>query len=196
MNCPIGCGATPVQWSTVCPVAHRKGGIPYIVALNCEYSPTDAELESPAYWCSLLAIIPAPVVSISPVLLGEKPDSTFTEEQQSSCSPPEITGQTNKITFSTTELDNTVTGLRTTWFKDYNYWLDLNANYRRYKFGYIDCEGYFYGFLTDVSFKAWTVKPQLATSREMWKGEMSWFGAETKPFYVANLVGLLQGGCP
>lgn len=196
MACATGCGYIPSQIVLTCPKGYRKSGIPYFVVASCELAPTDDEIEDPDWWCAQMAEVDIPI-AISPYLLGEKPESTFTDSIQGSCTPAEIDGETQLVTFSTTELDTNSTGARDVQYTDVDWFENTKLYQRQLIFGYIDCAGLFYGFNRDVQFRASLVIGNQTIMKQKWMGQMSWFGTQNKPFNIPNLVSILQGtGCP
>lgn len=192
--CDVSCQLLPTAWAANCARQTRRAGIDYFVVMSCDLAPSVTDLEDSTWWCTQIT---AGTVAISPALVGEKPAPSYTTARFRSCVPEEVQGRTNTINFMSYEVENTNSGTRSAQFKDFNFWNDFQANYRRYQIGYIDCNGNFFGIITDFAAQVANTLTNTGDEAAKWEGNITWQSLqELKPYYVANLVGLLQGGCP
>lgn len=122
-----------------CKPTPRKGGIPYIVAVNCGFTFTDVTLTSE--WESALT---AGMVTLLPVGIGSKPETDKTKQRFTSCDPEQTSNILHILNFRTYDADlvnNT----------DFAKWKQLYSDSSNYLFFYVDCNDNIYSNIEDNS---------------------------------------------
>lgn len=79
-------------------------------------------------------------VSISPIGYGEEPATSNTSERLTACTPEDVISRTHQINFTSKDTDAD--------FAEVDFWNTVIINRKRYRFGWIGCDGNFYGNLT------------------------------------------------
>lgn len=163
--CSSSCGnnAAVPRFPTGCVFDKRKGGIPNLIFISCNFrfagaGETTVTITAPdgstfqvgkitdhASWA---AGVQHDMIRISPEGLGEKPQSTFTQQRVSSCRPEEIASETHVINFQSYQVDNDN-------FWDREYWNQVRTQFNKFRLLYWDCnENVFYsGDVTDPGFE-------------------------------------------
>lgn len=154
MLCSSSCGggsAVP-RFPTGCVLETRKGGIPNLIFMSCNVrfagdGETSVSLTTPTGstiqvgkitdYTSWAILVQNNMVRISPEGLGDKPESTYTQQRLSSCRPEQIASETHTINFQSYQVD-------TDNFSDRTYWNQVRRNFDKYRLVYIDCNGIIY----------------------------------------------------
>lgn len=163
--CSSSCGnnAEVPRFPTGCVFEKRKGGIPNLIFISCNFRFADSDESSVSITdpngvtfsvgritdsTSWAAGVQHNMIRISPEGLGEKPQSSFTNARFSSCRPEEIASETHAINFQSFQVDNDN-------FYDRTYWQTVRTNFNKYRLLYWDCnENLFYtGDPTDPGFE-------------------------------------------
>lgn len=120
-----------------CDITARKGGIPYIIAVNCGFTFTD--VKSLSEWESALG---AGMISLLPIGIGSKPETEKTKVRYDSCNPEKTSNIMHTINFRTYDadlVDNT----------DFAKWKEFYKNSANYLFFYVDCNDNIYANTED-----------------------------------------------
>ncbi|MGL5130966.1 MAG: hypothetical protein ACRC78_00490, partial [Planktothrix sp.] len=177
------CNILPAQLRNKCEVSIRKGGISGLVFKECGVRFND--ITDPAEWCKMVKL---GLVVGTGRLTGSKAKSSPTKKRTQSCSPETTIGETFNITFMSYEADNEN-------FEDFKYWNRIKEFANRFDFGYITCDGLFYGFYPfgiDVD----NVIEDSSDGTSHWEGNITWQGTKTpRPTSIRNLEQLLAGNC-
>ena len=140
----------------------QDGGIKYLIVADADIEDYITDPTSATQWQD--AIDNGQVEIVGP-LLAEIPEASPNTQRTTSCAPAK-----------------TVQKARTLSFEDYNtskenteFYNDLIANSLGFKFGYVDCNDSFYGFLEDVSFDVTRIHEQENdTGTTKWVGSIAW----------------------
>lgn len=167
-----------------CGLKTRSGGISRLVFAACNLEFND--INDTAEWCQYVA--EGRIVMSSPVV-GQKPKGTATKKRLSSCQSESVIGFERTVTFIDNAADNDE-------FRDFDFYNVLSENPSLYKFGFITCEGFFYGFVDDFTIEVDHVIEDNNLGNSFWDGIISWTGFKMlKPINIPNLVSILQGNC-
>lgn len=119
------------------------------------------------------------MVRISPEGLGDKPESTYTQQRLSSCRPEQIASETHTINFQSYQVD-------TVNFSDRTYWNTVRNNFDKYRLVYIDCNGIIY-YSDDVEDPGFEFVPTALGY------VMPQIGQTDSAYYQANLSFVYEG---
>lgn len=183
--CPAECVLFPPNFAdNGCDTTFRSGGVSNFVIASCDVP----ELSNLSI-AQICEYIQQGKIVISPELGGEIAEPETTTVDDTSCRPDSISGYTWNLAFTAYPADNVN-------FTDYDFWNGLKRDYRRYKFGFLTCEGFFVGWIPRVTFSAGNVRPRKSTESSYWAGSLSWLGFEDyAPQRISGLVEALNGGC-
>ncbi len=140
--CATDCHVNPPCFAEDCDITTRPSGIQFLIFFACDFS-FDATVDAVPYgpiadytvWETAIA---NGHIGLSPEGFGSKPQSTPQTERVSACLPEAIISETHTIAFTSKSMDNTN-------LTDATYWNNIKTNYKRYRLGYVGCDGYFYG---------------------------------------------------
>lgn len=164
-----------------CGSAPRPGGIKRFIFVKCDV--TFADITDLAEWATKIA---AGDVRASGDILGSKPKGSFTQKRLSSCAPEQVVGKVSTINFIDNNADpNSHPTVDS--YADYLFWNSIQENYRALDFGYITCDGLFYGLIPS---KTWTLqiddtRPDNSDDNANFDGSISYSGI---PMYVPVLL--------
>lgn len=163
--CSSSCGnnAAVPRFPTGCVFDKRKGGIPNLIFISCNWrfagdgettvavtTPTGSTIQVGKItdWWAWALGVQHNMIRISPEGLGDKPESSFTTARFSSCRPEEIASETHNINFQSYQIDADN-------FSDRTYWQTVRTNFTKYRLLYWDCNGiiYYSGDVTDPGFE-------------------------------------------
>lgn len=192
--CSSSCNAAVPRFPTGCTFEKRAGGIPNLLFLSCNArfaaaNQTSVSVTTPTGsiisvgritdYLSWALLVQNNMVRTSPVGLGEKPESTFTNQRFASCLPEEISSETHIINFQSYQMDNDN-------YYDRTYWQNVRTNFTKFRLMYLDCNDviYYTGDPTDPGFEfvptsLGYIIPQV--------------GQTDKAFYQANLSFVYEG---
>ena len=140
--CDSGCTvALPFPYSNACGVDPLPGGINRIAFLQCDHEFTD--ITDQAEWDTAIANGEAVV---SGILLGSKPQGTFTKKRVSSCSPERVIGGEKTIVFQDSNRSEVHGDCSI-----YTFWNTILANPAAYRLVFFTCDGYAYGPIDDFT---------------------------------------------
>lgn len=135
MICESACAQdVPQHPSAGCGVTPRAGGIAYLIFKKCDVEFVD--ITDTGEWETKIA---AHEVHATGMLLANKPQGSFNRKKLSSCFPEQVVSGQKQIDFSDYNSDDTN-------FEDYTFWNTLINNQTLYHFGWLTCDGLFYGF--------------------------------------------------
>lgn len=161
--CPSICApALPTSITGGCGITPRSGGISKFAFIKCDYQFTD--LSSRAEWEAAVA---SGDVVFSGLLLAQKPKGSFTKKRISSCSPEQLVGKENQVTFQDYNSDPEDC-------KDVDFWNTIVQNSSSYQWGYYTCDGYFYGVVDEFSIEVDHVIEDNSTGNIFFDGTISW----------------------
>lgn len=129
------------DWSKNCDLTNRTGGIPFLTFVKCDpdYThPNDTGDLSP--WTNLeniKAAICAGILYITAEIIGQKPKGTFTKKRLTSCSPEQTVSGVKTVTFQDYNADEEN-------LLDYNFWAGIDKNKRFMAVGWITCAELWY----------------------------------------------------
>jgi hypothetical protein len=124
--------ATMADFAKKCKITPRKGGIPYLGAIDCDVDFTD--ITDTTEWS---AAITGGSVVLFPEGIGSKPETEETFTRLSSCKSEQRTNEVHVLNFRTHDGDLTAN-------TDFAQWKVVDGNYENYRFFYIDCNGNIY----------------------------------------------------
>lgn len=188
--CAASCSAAVPRYPTGCTFSKRKGGIPNLIFMSCNWKFATAaegsvQIQTPTGSIITTGVITDPtswdigiqndMIRISPTGLGEKPESTFTTARFSSCLPEEISDETHAINFQSFQIDPDN-------FYDRAYWNNVRTNFPKFRLIYIDCNDiiYYTGDVSDPGFEfvptaLGYVIPQVGqTDKAYYQANLSW----------------------
>ena len=185
ISCSPSCAVLPPRPAGEgCGKTLRPGGIARLIFAACNVSFTN--ILDPAEWCQLVG---EGKIVVSGEVVGQKAKGNFTKKRTSSCSPETVTGIERAVTFMDYggDLENST---------DFDFYNGIQRNPSLYKFGYLTCDGYFYGFIDQFSTEIDVVTEDSNLGSTMWDGTISWQGYDmVKPVYIPNLINYLQHNC-
>jgi hypothetical protein len=175
--------------SGACDFVDRKGGIPRLTFLECQYSETDPTFRAAGGWTNVDNVkdaICGEILFITGEVLGSKPAPSFTKKRLGSCSP-----------------EKTISGVQTISFTDFNhdadllvefdFWQAIVDNKRNLVFGWVTCDDLWYQYDGDWDIE---IGEQIEDTKD---GNAFFAGTITlsekniiKPIYVAGLNAMLN----
>lgn len=185
--CSPNCTIRPPQPpDNGCTPDRRGGGISRLVFATCDFEIAEGTIFNSRNWCS--AVYSGKVVVSSPVT-GQKPKGSQTTKRFTSCAPETVTGYERSVTFMDYTADNEN-------YSDYDFYNTIQRDPSKFKFGYITCDGYFTGFITNFTIEVSPVIEEVNTGSSMWDGTVKWTGLEMpEPIFIPNFLDILTGNC-
>ena len=140
------------------------GGIAGWIAKKCSY--TFVDIEDDTEWETAIAAKDVFGRVNGSRILGGLPDPEFTEKKRGSCGQNEVQKQTRTVALTDVENDATfsVDGL-------YNF---LAQKYKGYEFGFVTCDGRFFGWFSNVYVKTWFTAAESNEDDSMWHAEFKY----------------------
>jgi hypothetical protein len=184
-SCQTICAKRPPRSSyTQCQSKTRPGGVSRLIFADCALRFTD--LENPSEWCKYVM---GGRIGVSNPVTGDVPKPSFQKRRISSCGAETVTGVERTLNFKDLLADEIN-------FSDYDFWNTIQSNISAYQFGYLTCDGKFYGFIDNVSIEVGNVHEETDTGVTMWDGSIMWTKfEEIKPIKIDNLLSILLGQC-
>lgn len=176
----------PRSVSERCSTERRVGGIQRLVFALCTLDTANVDQWSSLDWCNYYR---TGQIVITPKLLANKPESSYQKRKLSSCSAETVIGITHKIEFEDNSFDAES-------HLDNSFWQNIAKNPQNYPFGYIDCGGYFTGFMNPVGMEVSHVIPDTNNESAYWKGAIEFNSLELQaPSYIAPSLEAVLRGC-
>lgn len=167
-TCNPYCTTTLIDYTSEnCQPAPIGGGIDKIVWAECDIADSITDLTSQAEW---QAAITADQVKVAGFMLAEIPAPSPTSEDIASCLAPVAVRKTRTMNITD---NNTYDGAA---LRDLTaFYNGINADLANGAFGYIDCNGYFYGWIygavSDIN-RIHELKND--TGKTNWQGTIVW----------------------
>lgn len=175
--CSSACAITMPPTVNQCFVDTRPGGISRLVFAACDVVITDYTDQN--QWCPYIT---AGKIVMTQKLLGEKPKGSASRKRLDSCSPEKTTGFSRSVTFQDHNADDTN-------FVDFDFWNAIQVDSEKYQFGFLTCDGLFFGFFPDFTTEIDPVIPNNKNEPSFWDGTIMWDGIRIeKPVALPNLV--------
>lgn len=167
-----------------CNPSQRPGGISYIIFADCSLVFND--INDPAEWCKY--VTEGRIVSTLKVM-GDKPKGSATKKKTNSCEPETVTGYENTLNFKDYNADDVD-------FTDIDFYNTLKTRSSKFQFGFMSCDGLFYGFINSFSIDIDQVIEDDSKGSSYIDGIISWNSfTMLKPTLVYGLQGILTGNC-
>ena len=181
MSCNSACGVTiPAVPAVACSSDTRAAGVSRIIVASCEIVFNSlSDLEE---WADFIT---ANKIHASGMVLGQKPKGSYTKQKLASCKPEQVTGGTHTITFKdyNSDLEDGA---------DYDFWKFVQDNQNNLKFGYIDCNDNFYGFIENFSADIDDVRGENSEEAMYFDGTLTWLSKTiVKPINIPGLNAIL-----
>lgn len=170
-----------------CGISGRRiGGIQRLVFTLCTLDTSNIANWSTVEWCNYIR---TGQIVITPKLLANKPESSYQKRKLSSCSAETVIGITHKIEFEDNNFDAES-------HLDNSFWQEIAKNPQNYPFGYIDCGGYFTGFMNPVGMEVSHVIPDTNNESAYWKGAIEFNSLELPaPIFIAHSLEAILANC-
>ncbi|MGL5131052.1 MAG: hypothetical protein ACRC78_00920, partial [Planktothrix sp.] len=185
MGCTYnGCGGSlPKPIVGRCDTKRRTGGISRLVFAPCWLN--FKNINDPAEWCDFVS---RGIIVASGELVGSKPKSSPVKKKISACRSETTIGEDFTLNFTDHTADNID-------FSDFDFWNTIKQQTESLIFGFVTCEGLFYGF-TKFGIEVDQVIEDSNNGTSFWEGIMAWQGNQTiEPITVPNLENILIGDC-
>lgn len=183
--CPSNCAKRPPKSSfSSCQTKTRSGGVSRLIFADCALKFTD--ITDPAEWCRYVV---GGRITVSNPVTGDVPKPSFQKRRISSCGSETVTGIERTLNFKDLLADELA-------YTDYDFWNTILLNSSAYQFGYLTCDGKFYGFVENMSIEVSNVREETDTGVTMWEGSLMWTRFdELKPIKIENHSSILLGQC-
>lgn len=184
--CYKHCLNLPPKAIDECESTIRSGGISHFIFAKCDLKFKD--ITNPAEWCEYVR---NGDIVISNTIAAQKPKGNFTTKLIDSCSPEDTVGIERTITFYDYNSDEKTS-------TDFDFWQTVQKRAKTLKFGYVTCDGNFYGFIRPFSLELGYVIEETKTDCSFWDGTISWLEKDVssmKPKYIHNIVNIASGNC-
>jgi hypothetical protein len=183
--CPSACAPSlPTNYSGGCGIVTRPGGIKKFVMIKCDYEFTDiTDLEE---WAA--AVTSGDVVA-SGLVLAQKPKGSFTKKRITSCEPEAVVGGEKTITFQDYNTDTVTEG--GAGILHYDFWNTIISQTQNYRFGFITCDGYFYGPIDNLQIEIDEVIEDNDNGNTFFDGTISWNSVVMNAPVKVDLNGVL-----
>lgn len=182
--CSVNCSILPPRpIKEGCGLTVRSGGISRLVFASCNIQFID--VTDLSEWCTL--VNEGKIIVTSPII-GQKPKGSSTKKRLSSCQSESVIGFERTITFQDYNSDNL--------YADFDFYNDILENSALYKFGWITCDGLFFGLIDEFTIEVDQIIEDTNLGSTYWDGIISWTGFNmSSPIKLNGLISVLQGNC-